>query len=611
MRNVYMRPLVYFIYWMLFFILARSIFIIYHHVKTTALSAGEILNVFLYGAKMDASFTAYICIFPFASFLIQAFLLKFNYQKWVHYYTIILIVLISILTITDLEIYKVWGYRLDNTPLQYFNNPTEMVASASAVPFFLLIFILVATIVLSLWVYKKLIKKIIYQGEKRRNVLSIFFLLFCLVILFIPIRGGLTQSPLSHSSVYFSKKLYANHAALNVPWNVMQAILNNSNTNNPYVYYTEDVAKKRVDSLYYPVVNPALSLLNTQRPNIIFLILESYTSKLIGCLNGQKEVTPNIDSIAGEGMLFTNIYASGTRSEKGLVAILSGYPSQPATSIILTPPKTENLPHLNLDLKKIGYHSAYYYGGEINFSNIKSYVLNAGYDRIISKSDFDKNEYNSKWGVHDHILLNKFFKDINIEQQPFFYTLFTLSSHEPYDVPIAPKFAGNDELTKFKNSMYYTDEAIGNFIRQAKQQPWWKNTLIVMVADHGHRLPGEDEVFAPNKFKIPLILSGGALRHVKSINNNIASQTDIATTILQQMNISTINYKWGKNLLDSSRQFAFYNFNDGFGYLTPAGTLIIDNISKKIISKDAGVTEEQIKTAKAYMQHSFQDFLKR
>lgn len=596
---------------MLFFILTRSIFIIYHHAKTAELSATEIVNVFLYGAKMDASFTAYICIIPFACFLLQAFFIKFNYEKLVHYYTIILIVLICFLTITDLEIYSAWGYRLDNTPLQYFNNPKEMAASAGDVPVFLLIFIFVATIVFSLWSYKKLIKKILYQGEKKRSFLSIFFSLFCLVVLFVPIRGGLTQMPLSHSSVYFSKKLFANHAALNVPWNIMQAILNNSNTNNPYVYSSENAAKKRVDSLYSPLANPALILLNTQRPNIIFLILESYTSKLIGCLGGQKEITPNIDSIAGEGMLFTNIYASGTRSEKGLVAILSGYPSQPATSIILTPPKTEKLPHLNLDLKKLGYNSAYYYGGEISFSNIKSYVLNAGYDRIISKSDFDKKEYNSKWGVHDHVLLNKFFKDINTEQQPFFYTLFTLSSHEPYDVPFAPKFTGNDELTKFKNSMYYTDASIGNFIRQAKQQHWWKNTLIVMVADHGHRLPGEDAVYAANKFKIPLIFSGGALRQVHSINNNIGSQTDIATTILQQMNISTINYKWGKTLLDSSKQFAFYNFNDGFGYVSPSGTLIIDNISKKVISKDAGVNEEQIKTAKAYMQHSFQDFLKR
>jgi phosphoglycerol transferase MdoB-like AlkP superfamily enzyme len=310
-------------------------------------------------------------------------------------------------------------------------------------------------------------------------------------------------------------------------------------------------------------------------------------------------------------MLFTNIYASGDRSEKGLIAILSGYPAQ-HPSIIKTPTKTEGLPSLTKSLYGQGYHSTYYYGGEPEFANIKSYLLNAGFEKIISKKDFASKDYNSKWGVHDHVLFTRFLNDLQTEKQPFFSTLFTLSSHEPYDIPIAPKFAGNDETTKFKNSFYYTDECIGNFIAAAKKQSWWNNTLIIMVADHGHRLPGDDANDAPSKFRIPLIFTGGALKEKNSINPATGSQTDIVKTLLQQLNIPCDEFKWSKNLSDTTaKQFAFYNFIDGFGFVTPNGTVTFDNVSKKIINKDPSVNDQQLNYGKAYMQLSYEDFLRR
>ncbi|MEP6597316.1 MAG: LTA synthase family protein, partial [Ginsengibacter sp.] len=352
-------------------------------------------------------------------------------------------------------------------------------------------------------------------------------------------------------------------------------------------------------------------ILSVKRPNIIFIILESYTAKLVGSLGGEHGVTPNLDKIASEGLLFTNIYAAGDRSEKGQVAILSGYPNQAITSIIKTPTKTQNLPVLNKSLEKEGYHSSYTYGGELEFANIKSYLVNAGFQNLVSKYSFAVSERTTSWGVHDHIVLNRFFEYLNQEQQPFFATVFTLSSHEPYDVPMAPHFKGNDETTLFKNSVFYTDSTIGNFIYRIKKEPLWQNTLVVLVADHGHRLPGDDPNDRPSKFHIPLIFTGGALK-LKGVINNIGSQTDIATTILHQLGISATDFKWGKDLLDSSaRQFAFYSFNNGFGFVTPAGAVTIDNVSKKEIYKNPGVGTTSINFGKAYMQFSYQDFLNR
>ncbi len=175
---------------------------------------------------------------------------------------------------------------------------------------------------------------------------------WCLLVLIIPMRGGLQHIPINQSDVYFSPHLFANHAAVNLPWNLLYT-LNKRNlaaTKNPYEYLPTPTARYYLDSLYSRApANDQNSpfILKNERPNILFIILESYTGKLVGCLGGEPGVTPNIDSMAQQGLLFKNIYASGDRSEKGLVALLSGYPVQTTTSIIKLPRKTEHLPHLN------------------------------------------------------------------------------------------------------------------------------------------------------------------------------------------------------------------------------------------------------------------------
>ena len=542
-------------------------------------------------------------------FFIQNLFRRLHLQNLIDIYSYIILVVLSFLTVADLELYKVWGYRIDATPIRYFKHPKEMVASAGSSPVLLLLLIFAILVIFSIWGYNSIVKKSAYYRGRSFFLALLSFIL--LISLFIPIRGGFQQIPINQSDVYFSNKIFANHAAVNLPWNVMHSILNKeANTANPYSYFSQSEARGIVDSLYKPNTSFICNLLSVKRPNIIFIILESYTSKFIGCLGGEPGVTPHIDSIAKQGLLFTNIYASGDRSEKGLVALLSGYPTQTTTSIIFDPTKTEKLPHLQDFLKKEGYHSSYYYGGELEFANIKSYVLNSGYERLVSKSNFPSEDYNSKWGVHDHILLSKLQSDLKSEKQPFFTTIFTLSSHEPFEIPIPNKFPGNDETSKFKNSFYYTDQAIGTFITDARKQLWWDSTLIVMIADHGHRLPGEDANFVASKFRIPLILTGGALNEKGKINQTIGSQTDIAATILKSMGIPTGAFKWSQDLMDSGLpHFAFYVFNDGFGFITKTGSVAFDNISKKVVYQDTKIPGKELTTGKAYMQVSFEDFL--
>jgi phosphoglycerol transferase MdoB-like AlkP superfamily enzyme len=216
---------------------------------------------------------------------------------------------------------------------------------------------------------------------------------------------------------------------------------------------------------------------------------------------------------------------------------------------------------------------------------MKSYFLQQGFDKIIDKNDFDAADMNSKWGAHDHVVLNRFLSDLDKQKQPFFSTLFTLSSHEPFEVPVKTVIEGNDPEHLFLNAHHYTDASIGNFIAAAKTRPWWKNTLLIIIADHGHPLP-ETRKDKPAEFHIPMLWLGGALK-MKSIRiDSLASQTDLAATLLNQVHLPSQAFSWSNDIFRKDRKaFAYFAFNNGLGWIKPDGFLVRDNIGGNIIER--------------------------
>lgn len=599
----------YFLFWMIFFLLTRGVFLLYHTHLTGELSGAVILKVFIYGARMDASFAGYLCIFPFLMYLIKSADPKFRVMNTVRVYTIIMIAILSFLTVADLELYTAWGFRMDATPLEYFRSPKEMASTVSSAPVFILLVIFALLIFVFIFLFRYF-NHSPFRGCRKYHPVNMLIALFLLSVLFIPIRGGIQKIPMNISDVYFSDQLYADHAAINLPWNIAFSLLNQNSRKNPFEYFDNRKAEKLVDQMYQTGPARIVRVIDSNRPNIIFIILESFTAKWVSSLGGLAGVTPQLDSIASNGLLFTNIYAAGDRSEKGQVAILSGYPNQAINSIIKTPTKSRKLPGLARVLESYGYTCSYTYGGELEFANIKSYLLNTGYKNLVSKYDFPVALRTTSWGVHDEYVFDRFLTDVEKEKQPFFSTIFSLSSHEPFDVPLK-HFKGTDELDMYKNSVYYTDSVIGEFIKKLKRSPLWKNTLVVITADHGHPLPGNDPNDVPSKFHIPLIFTGGALT-LKGKMDKAGSQTDIATTVLDQLGIPANEFHWGKDLLDSSSvSFAFYSFNNGFGWIRDGKYFSFDNVSHKIIHQSAGIDTAQLDYAKAYMQTSYQDYLNR
>ncbi|WP_426492158.1 LTA synthase family protein [Hymenobacter sp. 102] len=618
MKNRFAFQPRYFVFWLAYFVTAKAAFLLYHAARTATLSPETVARVFGYGLRLDASATAYLCLVPFLLFAVGSLLgPKFPLERLLRFFTAVAGVVVATLTVADLELYRAWGFRLDATPLQYLSTPQEAAASAGTAPVLLLLGAFAGLLLLGWGFYQKLVGRLPALpagfGRGRAALAGMLYLL----LLVVPLRGGLQQIPVNQSDVYFSSVPFANHAAVNVPWNVVNSLFLQNAGPNPYQFMADSTAQRLVQPLYAPAPDTT-TLLRTRRPNVLFIILESFTGKLVGHLGGERGVTPTLDSLARTDVAFRNIYAAGDRSQKGLVALLSGYPNQPATSIIKYPRKTERLPHLAQVLRGQGYSTAYYHGGELAFANMKSYLVTAGYEQFTERADFARQDQNSKWGAHDHVLLRRMLRELPRQRPPFFVTAFTLSSHEPFDVPMRTRFAGTDEASRFRNSVYYTDHVLGQFLAQARRQPWWPNTLVVLVADHGHPQPGDTPNHAPAKFRVPLLLTGGALRPEvagRSIST-YGSQTDVAATLLHQLQLPATGFNWSRDLLAPTPAgwpggVAFYCFTDGFGVASPAGTVTYDNVARQVIERDAGVSDAQLRFGQAYEQLSFADFLRK
>lgn len=589
-----------FLYWLLVFASSRVVFFLFQWNQAIELSGNNLWGSFWHGLQMDASFAGYISL---AVALVITFAACFSAKQTariLNWLTAILLFIHASLTIADGELFKAWGFRLDNTAFLYLKNPDEAMAS---VPLLRLIFLLFL-IPLLFWIWWKAYRMGVdrFLPKEKRAAWWNAPIFLCLGgMCIIPMRGGFDTATMNHGMVFFSSSSIANQAALNMPWNLMFSVAN-QNMFKKYEFMPDAEAERLAVDLWNEPDRSKNEVLNTKRPNIIIVLMESFSSLMIEKLGGQKGITPRFDAMTEEGLLFTNLYADGFRTERGLVAILSGYPSQTVKSVIRSNSRLNKLPMLAKDFKKQGYATAFYYGGDINFVNTRSYVVTAGFQRYTEKSDYpDAPKFN--WGAHDEAVFEKMIQDLDQEKEPFFYSALTMSNHEPHTVPIPTVF----EDRTWENSMYYADQCMGNFIDTAKKKSWWKNTLIIFVADHGVRFnyPNYD----PNAFKIPMLWMGGALTTKNKKIETIGNQRDIATTLLTQLGMKTQSYKFSKNLLNQTKPgYALYTFVDGFGFIQKNTTVIFDNTTQSVVCQSDTNTKSLAK-AQALFQLMNNDFL--
>ncbi|MCX6327426.1 MAG: sulfatase-like hydrolase/transferase [Bacteroidia bacterium] len=601
----------YAIFWFVFFIIARLFFISVQYHNAFQNSFGELLATLWHGAKLDISTIGYYLLVPVLVAIPGVWFNGKWYKFFIRWYSYFIIIFSSIIVVSDANLYSYWGFRMDYTPMLYLKTPGEAMASVSTMKVILFFVTIILIVFFFIYIYNKLIDKLFSGFERIRFWFpGILFFMLLWGALIIPIRGGFGVAPINVGTVYFSKKMFLNHTAINAVWNVGTSAFTQKPVKNPYSFQDISFARVLVDSLTFEKGIPEI-VLNTTQPNILLIVLESFSGYLIGPLGGDSLVTPNFNRYIKEGILFSEFYASGTRTDKAMPAILNGYPAQPAQSIIKEPKKSQSLPSLVRILIEKGYNSSFWYGGEINFANFNSFVIGSGFHNIITKNNFNPENFNSKWGVHDHVLFKILEDSMKIVKEPFFNVVLTLSSHEPFDVPMEPVFVGNDNMTEYKNSVYYADKSLGTFLDWAKTTDWWNNTLIIMVADHCCRISENMLIYSPDVFKIPMVWIGGALSKKRIIIDKLGSQVDIPVTLLNQLGLSS-NFPFAKDLLSNeSCSFAFYTYNEGFGFITDSSAVAYDQKLKEPVLKQGKDPDSAEKNGKAYLQVLFNDYLKR
>jgi len=596
------------LYWLGYMIVIRGIFLAYNHDLTAQLTALEIIETMLHGLRMDGSMTGYLLALSGLMLTISAVIPG----RWVHatltYTNLTLMVLASLVVVIDMELYRHWGFRINNTPFFYMGSG----ALGSISPWVAIkgILIWIAITGSAGWIY-------IYTISKRTAALtpapqkkSAFILLAASGLMFLPIRGSFSVAPMNTGYAYFHKtKAYANHAAINVLWNFIYSIRKSAQGSYPENFFEKEKTQQLFASLY-PASDSTAKLWNATRPNIILIIVESFTADVVEPLGGVKGLCPNFTELCHEGILFDNFYASGDRTDKGLISILSAYPAQPQTSIIKYPAKTQRLAYLNYFMKKLGYKSSFIYGGDVNFANFRSFITTSGFEHITEMNDFPAQLNTSKWGVHDHYMFEKALQELDTTRAPFFKAILTLSSHEPFDVPMEPYIKGQDEESLFLNAFHYTDKSMGDFIRACKRQPWWNNTVVIITGDHGHRHPGNKSLYSRERFRIPLLMLGGPITK-DTIIHTMGGQTDIANTLLAQLDKPSTDFVFSKNMMGNKVvPFASFFFTDGYGFVMPDKLIIYDNPGKQFLKKE-GATEHDLELSKAYQQMLFSDYNKR
>jgi len=555
---------------------------------------------------MDAAMAGYWLLLPGLIFVASA-LISNRVVYWLDgVVTTALLFISTLLIVADLELYTHWGFRINSTPLMYLE--TEAISSVNATLLIFLILIFTGLFTSFLFIYwKKLAPQLLTLPKLPLPWGLVWFIITGALI--IPIRSSFSVAPLNTGFVYFHKtKAFPNHVGINPVWNFFKSVAGDDSHRYSNNFYTPANLNQQFDSLML-THGKTLRLLSEKKPNIIIIILESFTSKIVEPLGGMLGITTELNALTKEGILFKNFYASGDRTDKGLVSLLSSYPAQPHNSIIKYPNKTQYLPYLPKVLGKNGYHTSFVYGGDVGFANMESYLTQGGFSHITDEDEFDSDINDSKWGVADHYVFNQLLQEGDTATAPFFKVMLSLSSHEPFEVPMETVIKGVDESSMFLNACYYTDKSLGEFIRKAKQQPWWKNTLIIITADHGHRFPNPDELKEKERFKIPMLWLGGAIKTDTTIEN-FGGQTDLSSTLLNQLSFDQSGFLFSHNILSENKNsFALYIFNNGYGYVSPTNENIYDFDLQDYLKQEGNPKENA--GGKAYMQKLFDDYNKK
>lgn len=560
--------------------LQKPLFLIYYAREAAAVTPGDWLRVVLHGLKLDCTVAGYVTALPLLLTILTLWVRipqRFWRRFFIGYFSLVSVVAALIFAV-DVELYRHWGFRLDGTVLIYLSDPKEALASVDLWMGVRQTLLFAAYAALMIWVYTRVVR--LFDGQPLRWPAALAGSVVLLLLGgfdFLAIRGGVSASVANVSKVYFSSNMFLNHAAINPVFSFLSTLGDRTDYAAEYPFFDEPTRVAKFEELRgnCPSEGGSERVLRTTRPDVVVVILESFARTIMDAEVDGRPVMPRLRQLRDEGVWFENFFANSFRTDRGEVAILSGYPAQTRISIMKLPAKSRDLPSLARSLGREGYHTSFTYGGDLNFTNQSSYMYATGWQELVWQKDLRFDTPPADWGYDDRVMCDYFADRViarSAEGKPFLAGLLTLSSHRPFEVPFE---AFEDRML---NSMAFTDDCVGRMIDKLKASPAWDNLLVVLVADHGFPYPEDLPYNVPLRHRIPMIWLGGAVEGPRTVET-YASQIDIAATVLAQMEIAHDDYDFSKDIFAREtppRKFAYYTFNDGFGVVDSTGVAVWD-----------------------------------
>jgi phosphoglycerol transferase MdoB-like AlkP superfamily enzyme len=603
-------------FWILLFDFGRVLFTIHNIGKFTEVTFSEWILVFVFSFRLDIA-TAAALSAPLLLVMVIRFIVSGKWAK--HTFLSLLgleVAIFSLIHCGEINAYTEWNHKLTTRVFMHLANPDEVFKTAGYGMIFWFIFYILIECTVAFFLIR-----ILFMGERLKNDMTLVKRIFtgvllCLVVLaqfFLMLRGGIQQIPLNIDSAYYSRNHLVNDLSVNSLYFFGKSYLlyNRSEIDEFMPKIDTEEAESIVSEMYNYPKKHTNYIFKNKKPNIVFVVLEGWSSNAIGCLSETKNSTPSFDKLASEGLLFTSIYACASTSEIGNSSIFSGYPALPEISISKHPEKHRKIHTINQVLK--GYSSNYLFSGDLKYGNIGGYFMEHGFDHVLDEAIFPSHLPRGILNYYDKDLYDLFLKKINKTKQPFLHCAFTGSTHAPFDQPKLNKPVFTGEECDYMNSLAYSDHCLGSFIENCKKQSWFKNTIFVFVADHGHPSPGLPNPSANIFFRIPFLIWGAPLKDAFKGNRfgKIGSQADIAATLMYQLDKDITKFPWSKDLLNpKSPEFALHTIIRGYGWVSDKGNMIYQMDTKSQLENTYSPKdrEPELKKCNAFLTQFYKEF---
>lgn len=582
-----------FLCWILVFFAQRLIFLGYHRSRFVSVDGMDILRALYAGLRLDFSTAGYLMILPVLLLFIRFLASDTVFIKSLKVVFFIELILLSVIHAAEISAYSEWGHKLSSRVFMHLLNPDEVMRTTGFSKGALSLFIILMESLGSIYLVNRLFRRVAVPSETSisgstnwRLLLNGFGAIFGLAFSFLLMRGGVQQIPINIDAAYFSNQAILNDLSVNSAYYFGNSffLFKKSDIETHVKQFLTSEEKELVNS-YYQWHPSETRLFNVKNPNVVFIIFEGWSAHGVGVISGKKSATPFFDKLSKSGVLFTKLYAANTTSEIGNSAILSGFTGVPESPLPLYTEKHRNVSTLSDLLKAKGYSTSYLFSGDLKYGNIKGFLTEHSYDRIKDENDFDPSLPKGKLNYYDSDLYAKFLKEIRFNKQPFLACTFTGSTHFPYDCPMKKRpFHG--EEADYLNSMVYADDCLKQFFNNAKTKDWYKNTVFVLVSDHGHNSPGIASPYLTETFKIPCLIVGPALKetHRGRVIDRVFSQADLAATLANQLDLNPETFPFSRNMLsDKTVEGAFISTIRGFGFVNSRGGHIYNMDAKEVV----------------------------